>query len=509
MKNFIAALFSIFCLNGLIAQSDRLFDDSRLSAIHITIPADSLQLLYDSVLSDHYYQADFVFDDGENRDTLRQVGFRLRGNTSRYSKKKSFKISFNTYMPGRKYQGVKKINLNGEHNDPTMIREKLFYELWGKTGMAERRTTFVRVFINGHYYGLYTNIEEMDKEWLGRVYSDKMGNLYKCTYPADLVYHGPGQQVYKDLENSTATGGRVYELQTNEEEDDYSRLVELITRLNQLPDTVFQRRITEVLNVGTFIKALALDVATGNWDDYSYNKNNYYLYDHPATGLFEFITYDPDNSFGIDWFEIDWGKRDYRSWVNSSLNLPLAQKLLKIPPFYADYKAWLDTISRFIIHPDTVFPRIDALKTLIQTAAEEDVYRTLDYGYTISDFNKSFNQPIDDHTPYGLKPFFGVRYASLQQQLHPSGTGAATWEAASFYTVPNPAEDEVRVVINKKIHDPVKLRIMDHSGRVVFVSEWKPVFYDTLRIGFLAPGHYFLCLEYRDGSVGVHSLIKV
>jgi hypothetical protein len=509
MKNFIAALFSLFFLHGLIAQSDRLFDDSRLSSVHITIPADSLQLLYDSVLSDHYYLVEFVFDDGEARDTLRNVGFRLRGNTSRYSKKKSFKISFNTYVPGRKYQGVKKINLNGEHNDPTMIREKLFYELWRKTGMPERRTTFVRVYINDIYYGLYTNLEEMDKDWLGRVFPDKMGNLYKCTYPADLVYHGPGQQVYKDLENSTATGGRVYELQTNEEEDDYSGLVELITRLNQFPDTVFQRRIAEVLNVRTFLKALALDAATGNWDDYGYNKNNYYLYDHPATGLFELITYDPDNSFGIDWFGIDWGRRDCRTWVNSGLNLPLAQKLLKITPFNEDYKAFLDTISRTIIHPDTVFPRIDALKALIQTAAEADIYRTLDYGYSINDFNQSFNQSIDDHTPYGLKPFFAVRSASIQQQLHPAGTGSISGETPSFFTVPNPASDKFIVVIHEKIHDPVQIWIMDHLGRIVFVSEWKPVFYETFRIGFLTPGIYRLCLEFRDGSTGVRSFVKL
>ena len=36
-----------------------------------------------------------------------------------------------------------------------------------------------------------------------------------ATYPADLVYLGDDQQAYKDLGNTSATGGRVYDLQTN------------------------------------------------------------------------------------------------------------------------------------------------------------------------------------------------------------------------------------------------------------------------------------------------------
>ena len=130
MKN----VFSLICLvtfpfTVLFSQST-LFDETRVSSVYIEIPADSLQVIMTDVYSDHYYKALFIYDYGSGRDTIRNVGFRLRGNTSRVSKKKSFKISFNEYVSGRRYQGVKKINLNGQHNDPTMIREKLFYDTW-------------------------------------------------------------------------------------------------------------------------------------------------------------------------------------------------------------------------------------------------------------------------------------------------------------------------------------------------------------------------------------------
>ncbi|MTV80959.1 hypothetical protein GM546_14065, partial [Streptococcus pneumoniae] len=78
------------------------------------------------------------------------------------------------------------------------------------------------LYINQTYYGLYTNIEEIDKNWLQSLYGENDGNLYKCTYPADLGFLGTSQQAYKDVASSTVTGGRAYELQTNETQDDYS-----------------------------------------------------------------------------------------------------------------------------------------------------------------------------------------------------------------------------------------------------------------------------------------------
>jgi len=167
---YLSALL-FFALPGFTySQNNTLFDDSRVSSVYIDISVDSLAVIMTDVLSDHYFKAQFIFDDGQGNDTLQDVGFRLRGNTSRYAQKKSFKISFNEYVSGRKYQGVKKINLNAQHNDPSMIREKLFYDLWEKAGMKERRTNFVKLYINQVYYGLYTNLEEMEKEWLTNVY---------------------------------------------------------------------------------------------------------------------------------------------------------------------------------------------------------------------------------------------------------------------------------------------------------------------------------------------------
>ncbi|NVO19176.1 MAG: CotH kinase family protein [Bacteroidetes bacterium] len=445
------------------SAQNSLFDDSQVNTVYIEIPPDSLNWIMDNVLSDHYVKARFIFDYSSGRDTLENIGFRLRGNTSRFSQKKSFKLSFNEYAQGRKYQGVKKINLNGQHNDPTLIREKLFYDTWKNLGMAERRTNFVRLYINNSYYGLYTNLEEFDKDWLQRVYPENSGNLYKCTYPATLEYINDNQQSYKDLLNTTATGGRVYELQTNETTDDYSDLVALITLLDHPENPAFVSQLSNLLDIDETLKAFALDVATGNWDDYMYNKNNYFLYHNLATGKFEYITYDTDNTFGVDWMNEDWATRDCKQWLMLSEPRPLATGLLNVPALKAKYEQYLDTIVRRFTLPDSIFPHIDSLRNLISSAAEADTYRTLDWGYSVSDFYNGYDQTIDQHTPYGIKPFLLLRRSKILEQLHPqsisesdANTGFSVW--------PNPASDRITIYSTLNV-DEIRYELSDIQGR--------------------------------------------
>jgi hypothetical protein len=495
IKYLFAIIFTLITHNWLFAQTT-LFDNSRVSSVYIVIPADSLEIIMTDVLSDYYYHAMFIYDSGTSRDTLQNIGFRLRGNSSRYSKKKSFKISFSEYSSGRKYQGVKKINLNGQHNDPTMIREKLYYDSWTKAGMAERRTSFVKLYINQIYYGLYTNLEEMDKDWLQRVFSEKSGNLYKCTYPADLVFHGTDQQVYKNIQSGSVTGGRAYDLQTNESEDNYSDLVELITILNMPADTSFARLIALHINVDSFLKAFAIDVATGNWDDYMYNKNNYYLYHRSDINKFEFVAYDTDNTFGVDWLNKDWATRNCLDWYIHSEPRPLASKILAVPEFKNKYRYYLDTIAREIIEAGQIFPHIDSLQNLIANAAIADTFRRLDYGYTVSDFFNGFTQKIDIHTPYGIKPFIEKRYRTINEQLAATSVSEKSFDNADLQIFPNPVSEKLIVKTTPVMYDR-KCYIYDVFGRECFssiISKQQNQY--EISVGSLNPGiHLFVLIN--------------
>jgi spore coat protein H len=473
-------IFTLLLLLGslfapVIGQSISLYDESRVASIFVVLPTDSLQKMIAELDNDYYYHASFIFNDGVVQDTLENIGLRLRGNTSLLSQKKSFKISFNEYAQGREYQGVRKLNLLGSHNDPTMIREKLFYNVWEKAGMPQRRASFVKLYVNGLYYGLYSNMEEIDKQWLTRAYGNNDGNLYKCTYPADLMYLGNYTSIYKTILNNPET--RAYDLVTNEAADDYAGLVELIRRLDQPVNAAFAANISAVLNVESVLKSFALDVATGNWDDYFYNKNNYYLYDNPATGRFEFITYDTDNTFGVDWLGKDWAKRNCRQWTPAApQSRPLASKLLAVPAFFNQYVHYLDSITRFIVHPDSIFPRIDYYHQLITPAAVADTYRALDWGYDLADFHQGFTQTIDGHTPYGIKPFLELRYDStVRQTAHLlSATTNPTLLPLEVSIYPNPASDWVLIQSQASFSgDFLYGALQDVYGRTLKTWTWQ------------------------------------
>ncbi len=500
MKKVLLLGFLLFA--GLLqcyAQSQSLFDDRVLATVRVWISADSLTWLFNHPTSDKYLKANMVYADGVFSDSVSGIGFRLRGNTSRFSKKKSFKISFNEFFPGRRYQGVKKINLNGQHNDPTMVREKFFYEMWKKAGLPERRTSFMRLEINGRYMGLYTGLEEMDKDWLQRVFGNNQGNLFKCTYPADLVYLGPQQEAYKAIPSGASTGGRAYSLETNETLDDYSGLVQLCARLQDPVTASFPQNMEGILNVDLFLKALALDVGCGNWDDYAFNKNNYFLYRSPLNGQFQFITYDADNTFGVDWFGINWSTRNLSTWWNPQQARPLVSKLMAYFPYKQRYYQICDSLNRFVLNPDSCFPWLDRFKLQITPAAEADSFRTLDYGYDISDFHQGFSGPVDSHTPIGIKPFLQARYQATQAQvsvLEVSGISAS----GPFSPYPNPGRN--RIKIPDKENQIEKFSLLDLSGRDVTLQLRLEKDIVGLELGFdnMPKGIYLLHIQLRSGE---------
>ncbi|HCM58785.1 MAG TPA: hypothetical protein DIS74_00075, partial [Bacteroidales bacterium] len=66
--------------------------------------------------------------------------------------------------------------------------------------------------------------------------------------------------------------------------------------------------------VQDYLKIMTAQILCGDWDGYLYNKNNFYLYHNTQTGRFEYIPYDVDNTFGIDWFGINWAERNIYGW---------------------------------------------------------------------------------------------------------------------------------------------------------------------------------------------------
>ena len=165
------------------------FLSETLPSIHIEC-GDALAWMFEEEnwYSNVEHPATFTFVSTEGTEVVEEVGFRLRGNTSRAAAKKSFKIAFNSFDPEASWQGLKKLNLNGEHNDPSTMRARLVWESFRDAGIPVSRSTHCKLFINGDYYGIYLSSEHLNGRWLDRRFPWGHGNLWKCTYPADLTF---------------------------------------------------------------------------------------------------------------------------------------------------------------------------------------------------------------------------------------------------------------------------------------------------------------------------------
>ena len=421
MRHYIYTLSLLFiCHLILNAQHVRpddgyLFDDTVVPRIDVFVPQDSLDIMLTpgNFGSNHEYVSTCIIRKVEQIDTIHNVGLRLRGNTSRQASKKSFKLSFNTYEKGRKFKGVEKLNLNGEHNDPSLARANMTWDIFAELEVPSARVNHVRLFINNEYKGLYLNVEHIDEEFIKKRFVNKNGNLFKCLWPASLTYINSDPNSYKFTNN----GRRAYDLKTNVEEDDYSGLADFILRLNSSINNNFQCKIEKVLDVNSVLKAMAIDMLTSNWDGVI-NQNNFYIYEDLKTGLFYWIPYDTDNTFGIDWFGIDWASVDIYDYVDRlGGDRPLYEQMLKLPEYKDRYTYYVEQIIENYYNNENLDPMLDEMRNRLTPFRIPDSYASKDYGFQIADFNNSYEDFSDSHVKYGLKEFIEKRRNRANQQM--------------------------------------------------------------------------------------------
>ncbi|MEZ5199263.1 MAG: CotH kinase family protein [Bacteroidales bacterium] len=417
MKKYILFVLVLpFISSGqpVFPEMGEVFNDDVVTRFDVFINPDTLEWIYNNVESNQEFHALMIFSNGSIVDTMENVGFRLRGNTSRYSAKKSFKLSFNTFESGRKWFGMEKINLNGEHNDPSIARSKLGWDLLREMDVPAPRANHTQVFINGNYYGLYICTEHIDEEFVDSRFGNQDGNLYKCLWPADLAYLGPDPDAYK----YTIGERRAYDLKTNTEADDYSDIAQFIGVLNNSTSQQFICEMDDVFNIYDYLKVIAVDVFIGNWDGYIYNKNNFYLYRNTETGKFEYIPYDIDNTYGIDWLDRDWGTRDIYDWEQHGSEVrPLYSRIMDNQELKDQYSYYFDRLLTDLVDPAEYFQKIDNLRAMLEPFVANDPYYPLDYGYDLQDFNNSYEMALGGHVDYGIKPYVSTRRDNAMIQL--------------------------------------------------------------------------------------------
>jgi len=283
----------------VLAQTpgDKLFDNNFVHEIKIYFEEpnfwDLLTQDYEfasAAQTDIPYRSAFeVYIDGV---LLEDVGVRQKGFSSYFAEgyKKSLKLDLDEFKDGQTYDGLRKININNGTGDPALLRDFLCYDMIRATGAPAPRVSHAKIYINDAYWGLYVLVEQVDKTFLGNHFDDNDGNLFKNISWSNLEYLGTNPEDYK----------QIYELKTNEAEDDWSGLIELLDVINNSNNAVFPSKIQQVFDVPGYLKILAIDVMTDNWDSYIEHGRNFYLYEAPNGGKFHWIPWDYNLAMGGD-----------------------------------------------------------------------------------------------------------------------------------------------------------------------------------------------------------------
>lgn len=325
------------------------FRDDELTQITVTVdPADLAAMLADP-FSDQYYPCTVRIVNSQTDTLVEDVAVRPRGNTSRNATKKSWKLKFNEYVPGREVHGLEKLNLNGHQNDPSVIRGKLAWDVFNAFGVPSPRASMARVVFNDGSLvdDVFVNVEQIDDEFLNAWFGDDTGNLYQCSYKgerADLRYVPPG-----DAAAYANHGTPTYELENDSGFDQHADLAGFIGFIETANDATFAAEIADRFSVDNFLRSMAVDCVNGSWDNLWYGANNFFLYANPDTGVFEYIPYDLDNSYGIDFFSTDWATRpaetfgdggfgwDFASPFGGGAEPPLVRRILAIDAYRDQY----------------------------------------------------------------------------------------------------------------------------------------------------------------------------
>lgn len=246
-----------------------LFDTSRVATIALEVSDEALASLRadgDRAFNTEdftYVPARLTFD-GE---VYEEVGLRVKGNSSRAMAQGDalpFKVDMNRYLSGQRLDGLTKINLHNNVNQPAAMNEYLSYGAFREFGVAASRTGWADLTLNGESLGLYTLVEQVNDKMLDRWYDDGDAELYKPESPAgSLSYLGD------TIEDYTNVG---YEADGDTEHATFLRMVKTI---NEADASTWD----DVVDIESVLVYFGGNVALGNWDTYVAMGHNYYLFE--------------------------------------------------------------------------------------------------------------------------------------------------------------------------------------------------------------------------------------
>ena len=392
------------------------YDLSTIQTIEITFAESNWDALLDAAEpTDAYISAQSVSINGTVFNT---VGVKYKGNSS-YSAsqvKNPFHIELDTYVD-QNYEGYTDIKLSNINYDPSFVREALAYKVLGNY-MDVPLANYAKVYINGSYIGLYTNVESISKKFVDSRFGSKTNSFFDCSPPDGASPQSTNLPNLAYLGTSSASYTSAYDMKSDTGWDD------LISLTNTLSTTTSANtaNIEAIMDVDRALWMLAFHNIFVNLDSYiGQFKQNYYLY-KSDNGQFNPIVWDLNMCFGVfgntgstNGNLTTATKKTLSHTLHSSESTwPLVQKILAVPTYKKKYLAHFKTILTEVVSSGSYLTDAQTLQTLITDAVTSDTNK---FSYqTLSNMTANLNSTdisVGNNTAPGITGLMSARNTYL------------------------------------------------------------------------------------------------
>jgi len=246
-------------------------DEEILSEINNSLPKQRGCFGWDIFEDNRQYERASLKLDGQDYE----VKLKVRGDCFDHwiNRKKSWKIKFEDVLPEDGFASIDLMIASSQE----YIMEELNYYRAKKLGLAVPPSKFVKVFINGNYYGVYWERKSHNKDILeiNNINSDI--NLY-------------GDDVISNRLFKNVNYWQKYSFNPHTVEGNFAELQLLLDLINNASDAEFKEQIPMLVDLDNFYRWNVVEILGGNYhQDFAHNMR---LYFDSTLGKFKFMPAD-------------------------------------------------------------------------------------------------------------------------------------------------------------------------------------------------------------------------
>ncbi len=372
------------------------------------------------------------------------AGIRIQGASSTYMPKKSFRLFFRSDYGDSKFQypvfGTKytgtfdKLVLKSGYDDDittetgTLLRDALAIEFWNKLGGLKQLSSWIILYLNNRYWGIYNLRESIDENFIAE---------HTGLTDFDLIRfrnEGP-ETVYGSITNWNTMFDQVKNTDLAVA-DNYQNLAENLD-------------MDDFINLMAFIQCT--EYYSWSWGISMYHENN-------AAGRWKVTIWDADRAFN----DYEWN--GFQEAIDKTYDLYWAnifpKNLIENSTFKQKYANRLHELLETVFKPENAVAVLDSLNSIIAPEMDEELARWAPQ-------NDQWENNVEK-----IREFLRRRPGIVTEQMKDylpmfSGSDESVMPPQYLSVFPNPSDEQVVIQYSLITKGRVDLSVYDQEGRLV------------------------------------------